>query len=282
MTEPPVKDAATIVLLRPARHTPDPFEIYLVRRHPKSGFGAGMWVFPGGKVDDGDCADDVPATGLTEHQAAAILGNASTGRARGHFVAAIRETFEEAGVLLAAGQTVTDTDLQSRFNDKQLTFADVLAELDATADLGRLRYLDHWVTPKFERRRFSARFFVAEVPEAQDAAHDARETTDGLWITAARALERYADENDPVQMMPPTIRTLQVMATYPSIAAALDGSPHGPVPAIEPQPAMHEGTANLVLDGDPLHPTNPGAHRARFRIDGRRFTPIFDLPARNP
>lgn len=242
----------------------------------------GLYVFPGGKVDDADCAPAMDAwlTGLTDAQAADILGNAADPRrALGHFVAAVRETFEEAGVLLAEGETHAadmGDDLRRRLHDGEIQFSEALERLGTRLDLTRLRYLDHWITPPIEPRRFTARFFLAAVPAGQDAAHDEHETTDGVWLTAKAALARYDDPTDPVNMAPPTLRILWRLAGYDSIRAALDDAPHSPMTPRAPRLAMHEKVACLVMDGDPLHPDNPGETIARFELHEGKWRPVFD------
>ena len=183
--------AATVLLLRPG--TDDPFEVFMVRRHLDSKFMGGMYVFPGGKVDERDCVSDVGQVchGLTAAGAAEILGGGlSPEDALGHFVAAIRETLEEAGVLLAvdaagAVATLAPGELAQHRHALQngdSAMADVITCLGLRLDTGRLRYFSHWITPPLEPRRFSARFFLCPVSAEQEAVHDAFETTDGVWL----------------------------------------------------------------------------------------------------
>ncbi len=239
----------------------------------------GMYVFPGGKVDDADCADAAftCCSGLDAAGASAILGpDLAADRALGHFVAAIRETFEEAGVLVAEGAATASDDVRTRNHEGELSWLDLLAELDVQMDLSRLRYLDHWITPPIEPRRFTARFFLAAVAADQTAAHDERETTDGLWLTADEALRRYEDPEDKVQMAPPTVHTLQMMQRYESIDAAFAAAPHRPILPKAPRLVMDAKVPCLVLDGDPLHPDAPGDARRRFELRSGRWQSVME------
>ncbi|MFT7626160.1 MAG: 8-oxo-dGTP pyrophosphatase MutT (NUDIX family) [Myxococcota bacterium] len=237
-----------------------------------------MWVFPGGKVDAADSAPELAGslTGLSAEEAASRLGDLESDQALAHYVAAVRETFEEAGVLLAEDATLTDEPLRTELAGGSLSFGAGLTRLGVRLDLARLHYLDHWVTPPIEKRRFSARFFLAEVPAGQVAAPDDHETTEGVWIGAADALARYEAPDDAIQLMPPTIRTLQRLARHDTIAGALTEAPNTPMPACSPELVMDSGVAHLVLAGDPLHPKEAGTVRARFALEGRRWVPTFD------
>ncbi len=122
----------------------------------------------------------------------------------------VRESFEEAGVLLAdrvdGGRPTIDADDRHRVHDGELSMVDLCARDDLVIDLSRLHYIDHWVTPLGERRRFDTRFFLAEVPQDQELLHDDRETVDSLWVRPAEALAMFEDER--LTMMPPTILNL--------------------------------------------------------------------------
>lgn len=268
------RDAATVLLLRPAHSGAAPFEVFMVRRHGKSRFMGGMYVFPGGKRDEGDSTPEVRACcrGLTATEAAAVLGDLEPERALGHFVAALRETFEEAGVLLTHDGPWDDAEAvgaaRLALHHGETTIASLATRYGWTLDLSQLRYLDHWITPEIEPRRFSARFFMAAVPAGQEARHDALETTDGVWIAPSMALDQYYERK--LDMVPPTIKVLQDIAERASIDEALAACPHGPIPAKAPRLSMDGSIARLVLPGDPDHPTEPGERRRRFELrDGR-------------
>ena len=210
-------DASTVLLLRPGQ----PFDVFLVRRHAKSRFMGGMYVFPGGKRDEADSSLEleVLCAGLDAAGAARILGHGmAPERAIGHYVAAIRETFEEADVLLAVDAAGAPIELGAREDELaaaraalqagETTMGEVMRGLGWRMDLARLRYLDHWITPPIEPRRFTARFFLAEVPSHQTAAHDEQEVTDGVWLTPRAALDHCQDPAHHIVMAPPTLRVL--------------------------------------------------------------------------
>lgn len=286
MVQPaPLKDASTVLLLRPA----ESYEIFMVRRHSKSAFLGNMYVFPGGKRDDADSTLEVESFchGLTAADCAGRLGDDLTpARALGLYVAAIRETFEEAGVLLAVdghGQRVDATqlgsdlvDIREQVHKGTLSMASLMERTGWRMNLGAMHYLDHWVTPPIERRRFTARFFLAEVAGGTEAAHDEHETTDGVWLTPGAALAAYADPTHKLQMAPPTIRVLELLADCPSMEDALASAPDAPVLAKAPQVVSEDGKMALVLPGDPLHPTEPGARKQRFYLEAGRWLSVFE------
>ncbi|HIA02846.1 MAG TPA: hypothetical protein EYN66_13210 [Myxococcales bacterium] len=275
-------DAATVLLLRPSRV--ESFELFMVRRHAKSKFMAGAYVYLGGKVDDRDCNVELESVchGLTADEACRILGNKlAPQRALGHFVAAIRETFEEAGVLLATdadGRMATlSPDAISTYRTAlqkgENSMFEVMQALDLKMDLGRLRYFSHWVTPPAEPRRFSARFFLCPVSAEQQAEFDAIETTAGLWLTPQEALDRYAERQ--FQTAPPTLRLLEQMSVFSSVEEALAGAPHCPVPESAPRFSNGDGFISLVLPGDPLHPDEAGENKHRFELRDGRWWSFF-------
>ena len=179
----PIHPAATVMLIRDATaqtgrvgrrgvHAPAPC---------KAAFGAGMLVFPGGRVDDVDGAPDVAAccTGLDDAPPPSGSGLHRAGSR--YWTAVVRESFEEAGVLLArrtdGGRPTIDADDRRRVHDGELSMADLCARDDLVIDLSGIHYVDHWVTPLGERRRFDTRFFLAEVPPRPGAP--ARRSRDG-------------------------------------------------------------------------------------------------------
>jgi len=276
-------DAATVLLLRPGA----PFEIFMVRRHGRSKFMGGMYVFPGGKRDEADSTmDRIPlCCGLNADQAAQRMDpTMAPERALGLYIAAIRETFEEAGILMAVdtqghsidGSQHSETlaaERQAVLNNEKTLF-DVLESNQWRLDLHGLQYYAHWITPELEKRRYSARFFVAHAPANQAGTHDSHETTDSLWITPQDAVKQY---NDGVfQCGPPTLRVLEQMARYSSIEQAVSAAKNKPCKANAPQFAKDGETLCLVLSGDPLHPYEPGDNRKRFALEEARWRTIFD------
>lgn len=230
----PPEPAATVILLR----TRQPgLEVFMVRRHAGASFMAGAYVFPGGKLEPADISFprellDDPATDDAELK-----------------VAAIRETFEECGVLLAhtrAGRFPTSTELEAmgseearaRLNDRSddWDWSEWVAANNLTLQVDRLGFLSWWITPKQEPRRFDTRFYVAAVPAEQDARHDDLETTHSAWIRPADALA-VADRREAL-VFPPTRRNLQSLLGFgtaeEAVAAARESADPAPImPVLE-------------------------------------------------
>ena len=204
------RPSSTVVLVRDATDAP---ELFLVRRHERSSFGS-AYAFPGGVVDASD-RDTWPAcSGLSPAEADGRLG---TDGALDFYVAAIRELFEETGVLLGH-QGVGAPELQAArdaLNAGELDWNRFIAECGVTMACDRLRYFSHWITPEVKRRRYATRFFVARMPDGQTAAHDEGELTDSLWTSAAAALA--AGEGGSMALHFPTIRTLHELAPHGSV-----------------------------------------------------------------
>jgi 8-oxo-dGTP pyrophosphatase MutT (NUDIX family) len=230
------RPAATVVLLRDGRDGP---EAYLQQRPTGMGFAGGLWVFPGGRVDqaDRDPAGDASWTGPSPAAWAERLGM-GVDEARGHVVAACRETLEEAGLLLATPAPAPQALAAAR---RELLagsagFGELLARLGVRLDSARLRYWAWWVTPEAEARRYDTRFFVAALPaDAAVTAHLA-EAERERWLPPAEAA---ADPDLP--MLPPTRYTLRDLAGFASVADALAAAADRPVERILP-----------VLDGAEL------------------------------
>jgi 8-oxo-dGTP pyrophosphatase MutT (NUDIX family) len=203
MTEaaPPAKPAATVMLLR---DTDAGIEVFMLRRTKSAAFAGGMYVFPGGKVDEAD-GDGDP----------------------GYVIAAIRECFEEAGVLLARdnrGLEIKDGHpvLVHRHDvhDGTVDLVTLCQEHDLHPAIEDLVWVSHWVTPVEESpRRFDTRFFIAVAPTGQTSRHDDNETIASAWVRPTDALQRAA--NGELTMMPPTIKSLEYLATHADSAAVM-------------------------------------------------------------
>jgi glyoxylase-like metal-dependent hydrolase (beta-lactamase superfamily II)/8-oxo-dGTP pyrophosphatase MutT (NUDIX family) len=205
MIEP--RPAATVVVMR---DTDDGLEVLLLQRTHEAVFLPGVYVFPGGAVDasDRDPALAARTAGIDEKSANRMIGVREGGM--GFIMAAIRECFEEAGLLLA---DAPDTDLagwRRRLVEGELTLARLCEELDLRLHGDRLAYLSHWVTPPGPPRRYDTRFFVAHAPPGQTASHDGVETVDHVWIRPGEALER--NRRGEFALGSPTIRTLRALA----------------------------------------------------------------------
>ena len=254
----PLREAATVMLLRDA---PGGLEVFMLRRTLNASFVGGAYVFPGGAVDEADRAEDVTThcIGLTDAVASDLLGVERGGLA--YWVAALRECFEEAGVLLArahdgAAVSFADEAVAARFNDHRhavhegrLRLVELCGDEGlrlATDDVG---YVSHWVTPVGEPRRFDTRFFVARAPRDQTPLHDDNETIDSLWVNPAQALERQ--RSGELFMIFPTIKNLESLVPFATCAQALAAAAAiGTPPRILPRiVARREGIA-ILMPGD--------------------------------
>jgi 8-oxo-dGTP pyrophosphatase MutT (NUDIX family) len=223
------KDAATVILIRPSKD--GDWEIFLARRHQKQTFMAGAYVFPGGQLEETDnnpqlknyikTADVFDPCRLL--QDSSLPGE----KALGFFIAAIRETFEEAGILLGGKTTGNfvsfhDEKVLKRFNDyryqlnaSQITLAEIAQKEKISFFPDALIPYAHWITPEFEKKRFSTRFFLAKLPPNQTPVADAIELTESLWVTPQEALEMHREQK--IILMPPTFKTIEELSAFRDI-----------------------------------------------------------------
>lgn len=251
------KHASTVILLREAASG---FEVFMVRRHTRSGFMGGAYVFPGGKLDDADADARLLArlVGRSPEQAAEALGEPDDPtRAVALHVAALRETFEEAGVLLAETPAGAALSGVRRRLLEGAPFPELVEELDALLHLDRMTPFARWLTPAVEPRRYDTRFFVAVAPPEQEPAHDRRETTEAAWMTPAGALER--ERRGEIQLPPPTLRTLEQLSAHPRLDVVLEEARSQRPPFVDPVFVERAGAYVLALPGDPDHPTREPA-----------------------
>ena len=226
----PVRPAATVMLVRDGDEGP---EVFMLRRTLSAAFAGGQYVFPGGKVDGTDHADELEAIcdGLDDAEASARLGVESGGLA--WLVAAIRESFEEAGVLLARRADETEMirfegDIVAPMSESREAIyngTESLSELCARHDLrlvtDAIGFVSHWITPLGEARRFDTRFLLARAPEVQEPLHDGGETIDSLWVRPQDALQRW--KAGELQMFPPTVANLEWLSNFATADEALAG-----------------------------------------------------------
>jgi len=269
-----IREAASIILLRrqepaEAKTNESGFEVFLLRRHRGSSFMASAYVFPGGAAEPGEDAR----------------------------TAGVRELFEEAGVLLAKQKLDRDSDTLEVTGPDAIR-ARILAGTPAidALDLAGLQWAtealvpwSHWITPSIEKKRFSARFFVVELPAAQEPHFDATETVDQIWITPQDAINRAAE----LQLPPPQVRTCWELAQQPNLRAVFAAGrqraeePHPIMPRLA-TPAGHElGAAGsmtrggdmpcLLLPWDPEYLTKgtgestPLTYNPRWAVGPSRF-----------
>jgi 8-oxo-dGTP pyrophosphatase MutT (NUDIX family) len=211
------RDAATVVVLRDAAAFGQTGpEVYLIKRSRTMDFMAGAHVFPGGRLEEAD----------------------------GSLAAcAVRETFEEAGLML---------------------------------DVATLVPWVRWITPEISPRRFDARFFLARAPEGQEPKVDGYEATEGVWITPAAALKRW--EEGTMQLAPATAKSLEMLTAHPTVAAALDAAARRTPPLAMPVVwnDKETGRAYISLPGDPRHPMPDelGGTIRRFELTEGRYRAV--------
>ena len=238
------KPAATVVLLRDGGQG---MEVLLLKRHRSSGFVPGAYVFPGGRTDkaDGDdrllqYATPLPAVEVDTH----------------FWFAAIREVFEESGVLHAHdenGEWVEDTSSNESLEQWRLklmseaaTLLDVVQQNRYRIDFSNVVYFAHWITPLAEPRRYDTRFFAAVLPPDRVVRPDEREMTDAVWLRPSEALERFRAGKLP--MVFPTVRTLEQLADYTTTSAALTSLRSKPVDPILPRLVRTSDGVGIVID----------------------------------
>jgi glyoxylase-like metal-dependent hydrolase (beta-lactamase superfamily II)/8-oxo-dGTP pyrophosphatase MutT (NUDIX family) len=204
------RSAATLVLLRAADAGP---EVLMIQRVQNAAFLGGAYVFPGGALDDtdADARSFRRVVGLTDVEASARLGLPQKGLA--YWVAAMRECFEEAGVLLAVtrdGREVAPETAQAL--SRKASFIEMLEKEDLYLPADRVAYYGHWITAPGRSRRFDTRFFVAQAPAGQQGSHDAAEAVHHVWIRPRAALER--GEKGEIELVPATQYTLRDMGRF--------------------------------------------------------------------
>ncbi|MFP5333740.1 MAG: NUDIX hydrolase [Actinomycetes bacterium] len=212
---PTPRPAATVVLVRDGDRG---VEVFLLRRRASMAFAAGMSVFPGGGVDPRDTADDVPWAGADADRWGAWLG-CSPREARGYVCAAVRETFEECGVLLAGADATGPVcavdapeweEERQRLLSRERAMSDVLRSRGLVLRADLLRPWAHWTTPVHEPRRYDTRFLLAVLPEGQQARHVGEESDESGWYAASDVVDLAA--HGDVLLMPPTLVTLEEVA----------------------------------------------------------------------
>jgi 8-oxo-dGTP pyrophosphatase MutT (NUDIX family) len=273
------RPASTLVLVRD-RPVPGPdaaaaeLEVLLVRRNDRADFVGGAHVFPGGGVDGLDGSSEAVALshGRTDEDASALLGLPGGGLA--YWVAALRECFEEAGILLAfrrsavaAGGSGPGTVLsladpaeERRFhllradvNDGRRSFVAMCRDEGLVLALGGVHYFAHWITPESSPRRYDTRFFVAAAPAGQVPMRDEREIVEEIWIRPADALARH--RAGEIDLVLPTVRTLQAVGTFDRASTLLDTVARASATTTGATPMISEGHGlRIAFPGDPGSP----------------------------
>jgi 8-oxo-dGTP pyrophosphatase MutT (NUDIX family) len=272
----PPRDSASVVLLRDGARG---LEVFLVKRHGLSDVLGGAYVFPGGKLDAADAELDASVhLDQTAEGLHAALGEpeVSSAHAKGLFVAALREAFEECGVLIAHGANAQATAKARELLQSGVPFNEVVAELAIRLHTKALAPWSRWITPKMasvSSKRFDTRFFVAAIPNEQVAAHDNFETTQSAWLSPRAALEQYWQRD--IELAPPQIMGLSHLSRHVSVHSVLQEARNQQPPLICPEPFDENGERVLCYPGDPQHSVTqralPGPSRLIYR--NRRFEP---------
>lgn len=246
--EVPIRDASTVVLLRDGAGG---LEAWLISRVVGMVFAAGMTVFPGGRVDDEDATLPVTGTSLADMSMRFAAGEQA---ARALIGAAVRETYEETGVLL----TVPTADLSGARHDVEagrVTFASLLTHNGLSVDADAVRPWSRWITPPGEKRRYDTRFFVAGLPADAEAEDVTTESAHAAWVPVATALDEA--RRGERRMLPPTVATLASLVGHGTVADVLAASAGRSLDPIQP---------TIRVDGE---------HLVAELADGTTFT----LPA---
>jgi 8-oxo-dGTP pyrophosphatase MutT (NUDIX family) len=249
----PVRPAATVMLID---DRPD-LQVLMMERHANTVFAGGMWVFPGGAVDHQDDASyyENIATHRTDTQASRLMDLEKGGLA--FYMAAVRETFEEAGILLALHREnetplYIDSTAEPRFdayrdqlNAGELDLKSILEQEDLLADVGQMHYIARWITPLGSPRRFDARFFIAQIPSNQIPLHDDGELVDSRWLSPHEIIEKCNREE--MVLMTPTLRMIHCLSKFNSADQVINSVSINPT---DERVKVHKETRELLLPGD--------------------------------
>jgi 8-oxo-dGTP pyrophosphatase MutT (NUDIX family) len=256
------RDAATVMLLRSGS---DGLEVYMLRRQASMAFAPGAFVFPGGSVDARDTEEQVAWAGPGDAEWGRIF-DAPPADARALVCAAVRETFEESGVLLAgesADSVVADTTSEAfeadrhALLDKSVSLAELLGRRNLVLRADLLRPWSRWITPVVEPRRFDTRFFAAALPAGQRTRDVGGEASEVAWVTPAKALQDW--ERGEIRLFPPTAVTLSELAACGDVETALAG-PRQVAPII-PEIQLRQGAVWLTVPGLSQFPAASGGTR---------------------
>ena len=276
ITTPPV-DAASVLLLR---DSDDGLQVLLLRRAQASQVLGGAYVFPGGKVDAADhgpqALHSLSETPAQLHQRLHET-ELTPERAAGLFMAALREAFEECGVLAGQDESGSALAAQLRAQVGQHGWHQSLHQQGQPLRTEALLPWSRWITPRqpaVTNKRFDTRFFLTRIDADQHASHDNFETTDSVWLTPLQALSRYAAGE--IDLVAPQIMSLYQLKAHSTVDAALDEARQRPPALVEPHPFMEDGQRILTYPGDARHPVPQRAMRGptRLQLLQGRFVPL--------
>lgn len=264
------RPAATVLVLR---DDGSGLAVYVIVRHPKSGFMGGVVAFPGGKVDAADGEPSLASLAAPLSPRFAAFGDDLPATPLALAMAAARECLEEAAILPVEAPALTDGEAQALRARVEggAPLHDELRALGRKVDLGALAPFARWITPVAEPRRFDACFFLLRRPDGQEGAFDPHETTAGEWATPRDLLARF--ERGELMIAPPTLRCLELLAACANVDEALALAERQNLRPVCPHLAMVGDTPALVLPGDPLHPEREAivAGPSRFVLRDGRF-----------
>ncbi len=279
LVDTPPRDAATVLLLRDDATAG--LQVFMLRRHSDSAVLGGAYVFPGGKLDAADAQVADQHLDQSPQRLHQQLGepDLTPVQAKALYVAALREAFEECGVLLAqspGGLSRVLAEIRQKISDG-MHLTDLVPSFELTLQTQSMVPFTRWITPKrpsVMNKRFDTRFFLAAVPEGQLALHDNVEATDSEWLSPKQALQDYWDGR--IELAPPQIMSLVQLARHDHVAMALEQAGSRPPPTIQPEPYDDEHGRTICYPGDPRHSQSqramPGPTRLRY-VKGR-FEPL--------
>jgi 8-oxo-dGTP pyrophosphatase MutT (NUDIX family) len=278
-SDSPARASASVVLLRDGAQG---LEVFLLKRHGLSDVLGGAYVFPGGKVD---ASDAQAARAVLNGQGSALRvalaePELDDALAAALYFAAMRELFEETGVLLAEGAAAAEAEAGWALLRAGRVFDEVLAAMALRPSPACLQPWSRWITPAIGgvvRKRFDTRFFLARLPQGQMPRHDEHEATDSAWLTPREALTQYLEGR--IELAPPQIMSLAHLSRYADAATCLAEARSRPPAQVRPETFEQEGARVMCYPGDESHSVRervlPGPTRLRWR-DGR-FEPAGGL-----
>lgn len=261
--------ASAVMLLRD--HASGPLEVFMVRRVIQSDFMPDVYVFPGGSISVDDCKTEETEDIYTSVAPSAADPEGRTALGTGTRAAAIRELFEEAGVLLAYRVSVmlafTKENLarfnayRQAFNQRNGSLVEMARAEQLTLATDHLGYFAHWITPEVMPKRYDTHFFLTTAPAEQEAAYDRLETSAGVWIQPAEALARYQSGDFPLVFA--TIHQLRDLATFPNVKEALESTVTHYVPTRMPVVMTEDSKPRVYL---PDLSREPGAPDSGWNV----------------
>jgi 8-oxo-dGTP pyrophosphatase MutT (NUDIX family) len=238
------RPASTVVLARPGNAG---VEVLLLRRPLRSGFAGGAWVFPGGRVDaaDGDPELTRSLLGESGQDWAARLGLSDRAEALGFVIAALREAWEETGILLGeASQAAALESIRRSLLSDEIDMPEAVRAAGIRFHVDDLLYIAHWITPEPEARRYDTRFFLARVPHGVECVLEGDELVEARWLPPGAAVSAFQDGE--MILLPPTVDTLRRLASFSSLDEAWAELGSAEVPAILPR--MRRESGGIVIE----------------------------------